>query len=146
MGMRGGPFGGPGMAGRFGMGPVVHGQYTVKSGSSYKTVEVQVGTVTAVSSTSITVKSSDNYEHTYAVDAATVVDSQAGGISSVQDGDQVRLAATSQGGKDTAVDIRDLTKIGSSRTHFGFAPTGPNGEGEGAPGTGPRTDSASVEQ
>ncbi|MBV9662109.1 MAG: hypothetical protein JO337_13225 [Acidimicrobiales bacterium] len=116
---------GPGGGGLFGGiagGNVVHGEYTIKSGSGYKTVLVQTGSVVTVSQTSIEVKSSDGYDHTYTVQPTTVVDSQANGISTVAAQDQVRVEAVQQSGSDVATDIVDTTKVGSSRTGFGFGP------------------------
>jgi hypothetical protein len=47
---------------------VLHGQVTIqKPGGGYETLDVQRGTVTAVSATSLTVKSTDGYTTTYAV-------------------------------------------------------------------------------
>lgn len=122
-----GPFGkgrfgiGGRMFGR-GLGGVVHGSVTLHSPSGYRTVEVQIGQVTQVSSSSITVKSSDGYSHTYAVQSSTVVDSLAGGIASVAKGDQIQLLATPAKGTDTAFNIVDQTKVGGSRMGFGFGP------------------------
>jgi hypothetical protein len=103
-----------------GLGGVVHGQYTVQTGSGYKTVLVQVGSVVNVSQSSIEVKSSDGYDHTYSVQSSTVVDAQENGISTVAKNDQVRIQAVQQSGQDVATNIVDTTKIGSSRAGFGF--------------------------
>ena len=132
---RGGHFGrgqggfgfGPGIGG-FGLGGfggAIHGQLTEpKSGGGYQTVDVQRGTVTAVSSSSITVKSADGYTATYAVTGSTEVNAQAAGIGSVKVGDTVELVATVSGGKATAACIIDGTSIRASRGAFGF-PGGP---------------------
>jgi hypothetical protein len=122
----GGPFGLGGLAG---FGRVVHGEYTTKSpNGGYQTIEVQTGKVTAVSTTSITVTSADNYSHTYVVASSTMVDSQRDGIGSVAKGDQVDVTATTVSGKDTATNIVDTTKVGASRNSFGFGPRhGPAG-------------------
>ncbi len=125
---RGGPFrrafaGGPGLGfGGFGFGGgVVHGQVTVpKSGGGYETVDVQRGTVTAVSSTSITVKSSDGYSASYVVSTKTVVDAQAAGIGSVKTGDTVYVTATVSGSTATAANVTDLTAVKAGRASFGF--------------------------
>jgi hypothetical protein len=119
---RGFAFGGLGFG--LGLNQIVHGSVTVRSGNSYKTIDVQVGQVTSVSSSSITVKSTDGYTQTYAVIPTTIVDSQAGGISSVATNDQVELMATPQKGTDTAANIVDTSKIQNSRGAFGF-PTAP---------------------
>jgi hypothetical protein len=111
---------GKGLGGR---GGIVHGEVTVPNGSGgYRTIELQVGKVTSVNTSSIAVTSADGYQHTYAVVPSTIVDAQTGGISSVAGGDQVRLMASTSNGKDTAMDIQDTTKIGNSRKGFGFAP------------------------
>ena len=60
-----------GFGGLAGAGRVVHGEFTVRTASGYKTVDEQVGAVTAVSSSQITVKSSDGYTHTYKVVSST---------------------------------------------------------------------------
>ncbi len=123
-GFRGFGFGGPGF-GFAGFGDAIHGQLTEpKSGGGYQTVDVQRGTVTAVSSTSITVKSADGYSATYAVATSTEVNAQAAGIGTVKVGDSVELVATVSNGTATASSIVDTTSIKSSRGAFGF-PTGP---------------------
>jgi hypothetical protein len=140
VGFRFGPggFGAIGGLGGLGGGAIVHGTITTHTSSGYKTIEYQTGQVTSVSPSSITVKSADGYSDTYVVTSKTVVDSQAGGISSVKTGDQVSLEATPQSGKDTAVNIVDTTKVGSSRTSFGFpmpakgGPAAPNGSSSGS--------------
>jgi hypothetical protein len=122
---------GPGLGG-FGLGGfggAIHGQLTEpKSGGGYQTVDVQRGTVTAVSSSSITVKSADGYTATYAVTSSTEVNAQAAGIGSVKVGNTVELVATVSGGKATAASIIDGTSIRSSRGAFGF-PFGPPAPG-----------------
>jgi hypothetical protein len=118
-----GGFGGFGIGG--GLGGVIHGQVTVpKSGGGYQTVDVQNGTVSSVSSSSITVKSADGFSATYAVSSSTEVNAQAAGIGTVKTGDTVEVTATVSGGKPTAASIIDLTSIRSSRGSFNF-PAGP---------------------
>jgi hypothetical protein len=115
-----GPLGGIGLGG---LGGVVHGEATVpKPGGGYQTVDVQRGTVAAVSSSSITVNSADGYSATYVVESSTEVNAQAAGIGTVKTGDTVWLTATVSGGKATAASIIDLTSIRSSRGAFGFPP------------------------
>jgi hypothetical protein len=130
-GFRGGPFrrsfaGGAGLGfggfGGFGIaGGVVHGQVTVpKSGGGYETLDVQQGTVTAVSSTSITVKSADGYSASYVVSTKTLVDAEAAGIGSVKKGDTVYITATVSGSTATAANVTDLTAVKAGRASFGF--------------------------
>jgi hypothetical protein len=157
-----GPFGrgGPGAfggLGRLGIGAlgggVVHGTVIVRSGSGYKTVDIQVGGVTGnPTSTSITVTSADGFTQTYAVTSQTLVNSQAAGINSVQAKDQVSVIATVSGGKATATNIVDFSKIKNSWKSFGFGPptsgssgsNGPAGSG-GTPAPPPTTGTASTE-
>jgi hypothetical protein len=116
---------GPFMFGGLGAGGVVHGQLTVpKSGGGYQTIDVQSGTVSAVSATSVTIHSSDGYSATYAVTASTEVNAESAGIGSVKTGDTVFVTATVSGGSATAASITDTTSIGNSRGAFGF-PDGP---------------------
>lgn len=145
-----GRFAGPAGLGGFGRlgglggdlgGRVVHGEYTVKNGTTYRTVAMQVGKVTAVSAKSITVKSADGFTQTYVVQTSTVVDSQSGGIAAVAGQDQVRVEALVQGATQTATDIVDTTKIGASRKGFGFGPAAP---GEAPVPPSPPTSSGSA--
>jgi hypothetical protein len=116
-------------------GGVIHGEYTVKNGSTYQTLDEQVGTVQSVSKTSISVRSADGFTQTYVVESSTVVDAQADGISTVTAGDTVRVEALVQETNNpptrTATNIVDVTKIGSSRKGFGL------GMGPGQYGGGP---------
>jgi hypothetical protein len=120
-------FGGgiPGGPARFARGPLgaglIHGQFTVpESGGGYQTILVQSGTVTAVSASSVTVKSSDGYTLSYAVTSKTVVDAQSAGIGSVKKGDTVFVTATVSGTTATAVSVLDATAVKSGRASFGF--------------------------
>jgi hypothetical protein len=112
--------GGPGFA-IGGAGGVVHGQLTVpKSGGGYQTIDVQQGTVTAVSSGSISVKSADGFTASYVVTSKTLVDAQAAGIGSVKKGDTVFVTATVSGSTATAVNVLDQSAIKAGRAAFGF--------------------------
>jgi hypothetical protein len=113
--------GGPGL--RFGMlgGGVVHGQVTVpKSGGGYQNLDIQNGTVTAVSTGSVTVKSADGFTATYTVTSNTVVGAQSAGIGSVKKGDTIFVTATVSGSTATAATIVDVTAIKNGRASFGF--------------------------
>lgn len=111
--------------GGLGAGGVVHGQLTVpKSGGGYQTIDVQSGTVSAVSTTSITIHSADGYSATYTVTASTEVNAESAGIGSVKTGDTVFVTATVSSGSATAASVTDTTSIRNSRGDFGF-PTGP---------------------
>src|SRR5262249_10382915 len=78
----GGPFG------------AVHGQFVVpRSGGGYQTIDTQRGAVTAVSATSITVKSADGFIKTYQVVSSTNVDARRSGIAAARIGHQVTVTA-----------------------------------------------------
>jgi hypothetical protein len=111
----GGRFPGRGaFGGGFGLGAfgAVHGQFVVpRSGGGYQTEDMQRGAVTAVSTSSITIKSSDGFTKTYRVTSSTLVDAQRDGIGSVKNGHQVSLLATVSGGTATATSIEDLSLL-----------------------------------
>jgi hypothetical protein len=118
-----------------GTGGVVHGQVVVpKSGGGYQTLDVQRGTVTAVSSSSITVKSSDGYSATYSVTPITLVNAKSAGIGSVKSGDSVYVTATVSGSTATAASVTDISAIKAGRASFGFpsAPPTPASTGSGS--------------
>lgn len=104
----------PGLAGPlgFGMFGAIHGQFVApKQGGGYQTIDTQRGTVKAVSTTSLTVKSSDGYTRTYLVTSSTFVDGQRGGIASVKTGQTVAVLATVSGSSATATQIADLSTL-----------------------------------
>ncbi|HEY0239542.1 MAG TPA: DUF5666 domain-containing protein [Friedmanniella sp.] len=89
----------------------LHGE-VVLGGKKHRVVDFQRGTVTAVSTTSITVKSADDFTATYVVDAKTKVrhDQAPAAIGAVKTGDRVRVVAQKDGGTVTAKRIADRTK------------------------------------
>ena len=116
---------------RFGLGGsgMLHGQFVIaKSGGGYQTVDVQDGQVTAVSTTSITLKSSDGFTKTYVVTSSTTVDAQRDGIGSVKVGNQASLFATVSGSTVTATNVADMTLL--QQDHQGFG----NWQGSGGGG------------
>jgi hypothetical protein len=119
----GGPFGGKlfgfGGFGRFGG---LHGEFTVKKpdGSGFQTMATQTGEVTAVSPSSITVKSEDGFSRTYSVDENTVVGSGRDGIGSVKTGDTVSIAGVVEGSAAKAAAVVDSTGLGKIGEHWGF--------------------------
>jgi hypothetical protein len=99
----------------FGMLGAIHGQFVApKQGGGYQTIDTQRGTVTAVSTNSITVKSSDGYTKTYQVTSSTIVDAQRGGIASVKTGQTVSVLATVSGSAATATRIADFAALPKS--------------------------------
>jgi hypothetical protein len=122
-GMRGGPGGMHGMRGGP-LGEPLHGELVVKApDGTISTVRQVQGTVTAVSSTSITVKAEDGYTATFAVDATTEVhtglpsrdrapDATAAADQSIADvsvGDVARVHGTVDGDTATAEDVHAMT-------------------------------------
>lgn len=117
-GMNGGAMGGPGGLG-MGMGGLnaaIHSEYVILQDSSYVTMASQAGTVTDVSSDSLTVKSEDGFSRTYAVGADVQVSEgirQRGsgstggtlGISEVTSGSTVRVTALKSSDSYTAQTI-----------------------------------------
>lgn len=117
----------------FGRGPrfggdlfgVAHGQFVIgKPGGGYQTVDVQNGQVTAVSTTSITLKSADGFTKSYVVSRSTLVDAQRDGIGSVKVGHQTSVQATVSGATVTAISIEDLTLLQHDRPAYGLGSLG----------------------
>ncbi|HZN14809.1 MAG TPA: DUF5666 domain-containing protein [Acidimicrobiales bacterium] len=102
----------PGPGGpHFGMGGGIHGEFvTPKDGGGYQTVATQVGEVTAVSASSITLKSADGYTKAYAVNDNTMVNAGNNGIDDVKSGDTVHVTAVVEDGKYRAVEVMDQTQ------------------------------------
>lgn len=110
-------FGGPEMH----LGRALHGEFVTKDADGgYRTVAMQQGEVTAVSPTSVTVRSEDGYARTYAVTDDTTVVSANDGIGDIEQGDVVHVAAEVAGGTATAVRIVDVTEAGRLRERWGF--------------------------
>ena len=107
-------------------GNVVHASYTVKGPSgAYETLDTQVGTVQAVSSSSITVKSADGYRQQYAVGSSTVVYADHNGIGSVKLGDQVSVIGLAGSSAVTAERIVDITQVQANRSTWQPQPPAP---------------------
>ncbi|HTZ90961.1 MAG TPA: hypothetical protein VMB74_01085 [Streptosporangiaceae bacterium] len=99
----------------------LHGQFVVaKAGGGYQTLDFQSGSVSKVSTSSITVKSTDGFTQDYAITGSTVVSAQRDGISSVKAGDQAIVVATVSGGTRTAVKVVDRTQLMQSHKQLGF--------------------------
>lgn len=120
-GWRGGPpWGGDGRrGGGFGnvlggdIADMLHGEVVLaKEGGGTQTVLVQKGAVTEVSGTSVTVKSSDGYTKSYAVDGDTKVRADSDEIGSVAKDEQVVVIAPRSGDGQTATVLVDLTDLG----------------------------------
>jgi hypothetical protein len=115
VGQRGG-MGGPGPAA---VGETsLHGEFVVPDGTGgYTTVLTQTGTVTAISRTSITVRSQDGYSQTYVIPTTAGV----GGTPPFAVNDQVLIRATRHGQTAT------VTNIGNPALGGPLARGGPGG-------------------
>jgi hypothetical protein len=133
-GGRGGTFGGAAGGGNT---VALHGTSVISDGNGgYLTQITQTGTVSAVSSSSITVKSQDGYSKTYVVSSSTSIDNGADKIASVVAGHTVRIVGTSANAKVTATTITDtnLATVGQ-QNQAGQNGQPPNGVPGGQPGT-----------
>lgn len=122
---------GPGpIGGLHGFGPgggmlPLHGQAVLaKPGGGYVTLALQRGTITKLTTSSITVKSTDGFTHSYAITGSTVVSAGRDGIGSVKSGNQAVVIATVSGHTATAVKIIDWTLLQHTHQQFGFGPMG----------------------
>jgi hypothetical protein len=127
-----GPGGGPGGGfGRFGAGGgpgglalanALHGDFVVSVNGAFVTDRLQTGTVTAVSATDITLRSTDGYTQSYVINSGTSVDNGANTIGDVAKGNTVTLTAALSGSTATANTIEDTTLGGGGRGFGGGAP------------------------
>lgn len=128
--------GGPGF-GRDGIGGpglqnALHGDFVASNGNGgYTTERLQNGTVSAVSATDITVKSTDGYTQTYVIGSNTTVDRGQDTIGKVATGNTVTVIATLSGQTATASTIED-SSIDSRQFNSGQG----GGGFEGPPGNG----------
>ncbi|MGO4807320.1 hypothetical protein AB4089_19620 [Arthrobacter sp. 2MCAF15] len=112
--------GGPGNFAAGGMGGLssaVHAEYVVLQGTEYTTMAEQLGIVSEVSSSSVTVKSSDGFTRSYALGSDVVVSNlqqrrqQAGGtgtqlsVADIVAGGTVRIVAAKDGSGYTATSV-----------------------------------------
>jgi hypothetical protein len=126
--------GGPGFGFGGGPGGAIHGEYVTPDGSGgYRTVDSQVGDVTSVSSSSISVKSADGFSKTYSVDQNTVVNAGRDGIANVKNGDKVSVNAVVTNGQAAARSVQDQTTLGQIRQHWN--PNAPQNGPQGGPPT-----------
>ncbi|GAB3915299.1 hypothetical protein GCM10011575_39850 [Microlunatus endophyticus] len=85
-----------------------HGQFTL-AGKKHRVADLQRGSVSSVSSTSIKIASKDGYSASYVINSKTVVRERAKGkkpaktsASAIKKGDRVNLVATQSGKTATA--------------------------------------------
>ena len=121
--------GGPGGLGGNGLSGALHGDFVASDSSgSYVTKRLQSGTVTSVSSTSITAKSADGYSTTFVVNSSTSVDNGVDAIGDVQTGDTVTVVGTVSGSTATATSVFDTTLNQANGNQLG-GPPNQNGTG-----------------
>ncbi|WP_067172822.1 hypothetical protein [Microtetraspora niveoalba] len=105
-----GPAGPPGhgMEGPLGS---VHGELVVpKRGGGYQTVITQTGKVTAIKQDSVSVKSTDGYAHTYAIDDSTRVCADRKGLKDITIGDTVWVISPGKENNSPAALIVNLSR------------------------------------
>jgi hypothetical protein len=114
------------------MGGGIHGEFTAPDpDGGYQRLASQVGEVTTVSASSITVKSADGFSRTYAVDSNTVVRAgTATAISGVAKGDTVHIVAEVSGSAFKAIRVMDMTKMEAAGMGPGMMGRG-SGHGQG---------------
>ena len=119
-GMGGPGMAGPAMVGRM-LGRGLHGSVVVeKPGGGYQTVLTQQGTATAVSDTSITVKSGDGFVATYRLTDESMVLSGPAGTDAIAKGADVMVTALKTGSTARAVHVVDLSQVEQRfEHHFG---------------------------
>ncbi|MEK9665265.1 MAG: hypothetical protein VW362_10910, partial [Candidatus Nanopelagicales bacterium] len=101
-----GEMGGP----RGEMGHMLHSEGVIEDADgNYVTVRMQVGEVTAISATSISVKSVDGYTSTYAITDTTEQDRDRTADTQAKVGDKVHVRATVDGSTATAEDIHAMS-------------------------------------
>ena len=134
-GMMGGPL----------LGAPLHGSYVVEDpDGGYRTVLSQRGEVTAVSSSSLTVRSDDGFTTTYRLTDDTTVLSGPDGTDDVEDGADVAVTAVRDGGSPRAVHVVDLSQLQERlREHLDDLPGMPDDDDAPAP-TSTSTSGASV--
>ncbi len=83
----------------------IHGEFVARTDDGYRTIGAQRGTVTAVSDSSLTVRSDDGYTVSYAVTDKTIVRHGKGRakISDVKVGNRVTIVANVDGQTRSAV-------------------------------------------
>jgi len=88
-------------------GRALHGEFTVSTKNGVKTFDAQNGQVTAVSATSMTVRSSDGFSLTWTLDASTRVrvHGAKGSVSDITDGATVRVLGLKSGTGATALGV-----------------------------------------
>lgn len=137
--------------GNDGLSNALHGEYVASDGKGgTTTMLLQTGTVTAVSSGSLSLKSTDGFTGTYTVGSSTKVDEGSDTIGKVKTGHTVTVVATKS--NRTATSVLDTTLLGTNgggpqnntgnqqgttnQQGTGNTGQGNTGQGNGRPGGG----------
>ncbi|HEY3607430.1 MAG TPA: hypothetical protein VGL06_08010 [Pseudonocardiaceae bacterium] len=117
-----GRFGAGGGPGGLALANALHGDFVVSVNGALVTDRLQTGTVTAVSATDITLKSTDGYTQSYVINSGTSVDNGANTIGDVATGNTVTVTAALSGSTATANTLEDATLGGGGRGFGAGAP------------------------
>lgn len=121
-------------------GHMLHSEGVIEDADgNFVTVRMQTGEVTAISATSISVKSADGYTSTYAINDATEQERDRTADTQAKVGDTVHVRATVDGSTATADDIHAMSadfaaQMEEERAEMGGP--GRGGPGHGGPGRG----------
>lgn len=97
----------------------LHGEFTTRApGGGFQTMAMQHGEATAVSATSITVRSEDGFSRTYVIDDGTLVKAGDEGSADIAAGDTVHVLAVVEDGSATAVRVVDATAVKKLRDRW----------------------------
>jgi hypothetical protein len=88
-------------------GRPLHGEFVVETDDGFATMLTQRGTVTAVSSSEITVESADGFDGTYAISSDTSFGRGSGSLSDIQTGDEVTVVARDGDGTPAALFVAE---------------------------------------
>ncbi|NUU33044.1 hypothetical protein HNO80_15755 [Arthrobacter sp. C9C5] len=112
-----------------GLSAAVHAEYVVLNGSQYTAMAEQLGTVSQVGASSVTVKSSDGFTRSYALGSNLVVSNmeqrrqQAGGtgtqlsVADIVAGGTVRVVAAKDGSGYTASSVQIVASTATGQTN-----------------------------
>lgn len=116
-------------------GHMLHSEGVIEDADgNFVTVRMQTGEVTAISATSISVKSVDGYTSTYAINDATEQERDRTADTQAKVGDTVHVRATVDGSTATADDIHAMSADFAAQMEEERAEMG--GPGRGGPGRG----------
>jgi hypothetical protein len=93
-----------------GLSGALYGDFTASDElGGYTTKRLQTGTVTEISTTSITAKSADGHTTTFVIGSSTTVDNGDDQVADIKSGDTVSVVGTVSGSTATATTITDTT-------------------------------------